>query len=575
MRFQPTRTAAVLTLSALALAMNMVWAGDQGHDVGKADRAYEGAPSAIKPSITEDMIDTEGPPMTKAEFDKAKGIFFQRCAGCHGVLRKGATGKPLTTDKTRPLGTAYLSAFINMGSPAGMPNWGTSGQLSPEEIDLMARYLQHEPPQPPEWGMKEMQASWKLLVPKDKRPTKQMNQLNLSNLFSVTLRDAGQIALVDGDTKQIVAVIPTGYAVHISRMSASGRYLYVIGRDARVDQIDLWMDPPQPVAEMKVGLEARSVETSKFKGTEDKYAIAGTYWPPQFVIMDGDTLEPLKIVSTRGMTVDTQEYHPEPRVAAIVASHERPEFIVNVKETGHVLMVDYSDIANLKITDIGAAPFLHDGGWDSTQRYFMTAANKSNKVAVVDSKDAKLAALVDVGAIPHPGRGANFTDPKFGPVWATSDLGDEMIAVIGTDPVKHKDNAWKVVRKLKGQGGGSLFIKTHPKSQHLYVDTALNPEAKLSQTVAVFDIKDLDKGFQVLPIAEWADLGEGPKRVVQPEFNKAGDEVWFSVWNGKDQKSALVIVDDKTLKLKQVIKDERLVTPTGKFNVYNTVHDIY
>ncbi|HKJ52153.1 MAG TPA: hypothetical protein VKB27_11655, partial [Gammaproteobacteria bacterium] len=30
-----------------------------------------------------------------------------------------------------------------------------------------------------------------------------------------------------------------------------------------------------------------------------------------------------------------------------------------------------------------------------------------------------------------------------------------------------------------------------------------------------------------------------------------------------------------TLKLKQVIKDARLITPTGKFNVYNTVNDIY
>ena len=55
------------------------------------------------------------------------------------------------------------------------------------------------------------------------------------------------------------------------------------------------------VAEIKVGSEARSVETSKMKGWEDKYAIAGAYWPPQYVIMDGATLEPLKIVSTRGM----------------------------------------------------------------------------------------------------------------------------------------------------------------------------------------------------------------------------------------------------------------------------------
>jgi nitrite reductase (NO-forming)/hydroxylamine reductase len=275
------------------------------------------------------------------------------------------------------------------------------------------------------------------------------------------------------------------------------------------------------------------------------------------------------------MTVDTQEYHPEPRVAAIVASHQHPEFIVNVKETGKVLMVNYENLDDLKITSIDAARYLHDGGWDSTRRYFMSAANKSNKIAVVDSKKDELVKLVDVGKIPHPGRGANFVDPKYGPVWATSGLGDSSISLIGTDPDKHKKNAWKVVRTLEGAGGGSLFIKTNPKSKNLWVDIALNPDASISQSVAVFDLNNLDKGFEILPIAEWADLGEGPKRVVQPEYNKAGDEVWFSVWSGKDQESAIVVVDDKTRKLKKVIKDKRLITPTGKFNVYNTMHDIY
>jgi nitrite reductase (NO-forming)/hydroxylamine reductase len=79
----------------------------------------------------------------------------------------------------------------------------------------------------------------------------------------------------------------------------------------------------------------------------------------------------------------------------------------------------------------------------------------------------------------------------------------------------------------------------------------------------------------VLPIAEWADLEGGAQRVVQPEYNEAGDEVWFSVWNAQDEQSAIVVVDDKTLQLKEVIKDERLITPTGKFNVHNTQHDIY
>ena len=365
----------VLTLSALAVVTNIAY----GKAESETETAYEGAPSGIDPATAKNMITSEGPAMTVEEFDKSKKIFFERCAGCHGVLRKGATGKPLTTDITRSRGDAALKAFITYGSPAGMPNWGTSGDLTEAEIDMMARYLQHEPPVPPEWGMKEMKASWKVLIPVKDRPTKKMNDYNIDNIFSVTLRDAGQVAIIDGDTKKIINIVNTGYAVHISRMSSSGRYLYVIGRDAKINMIDLWMKKPDNVATIKVGLEARSVETSKFKGFEDKYAVAGSYWPPQYVVMDGFTLEPKQIVSTRGMTVDTQEYHPEPRVAAIVASHQHPEFIVNVKETGKILLVNYSDVDNLSVTTIPAARFLHDGGWDSTHRYFLTAANSQTR----------------------------------------------------------------------------------------------------------------------------------------------------------------------------------------------------
>ncbi len=549
-----------------------VLAQDKTHS--SADLKYQAGGSPLAAEAMHHNINPKAPAMTKAEFDAAKQIYFQRCAGCHGVLRKGATGKALTPNLTLEKGTDYLKVFIAYGSPAGMPNWGTSGDLTDQEVDLMARYIQQEPPTPPEFGMKEMLSTWKDIIPVAKRPTKKMNNYNIANIFSTTLRDSGEVALIDGDTKKIINIVKTGYAVHISRISASGRYLYVIGRDARLNLIDLWMEKPDNVAEIKIGLEARSVETSKFKGYEDKFAVAGSYWPPQYVMMEGDSLKPLKIVSTRGMTVDN-EYHPEPRVASIVASHYRPEFVINAKETGKIMMVNYSDLTNLKVTTLDAAKFLHDGGFDSTGRYFLVAANASNKIAVVDTKEDKMAAIVEVGKTPHPGRGANFVHPKFGPVWATSHLGDESISMIGTDPIKHKAQAWKVVDTVKGQGGGSLFIKTHPKSKNLWVDTPLNPDAKLSQSIAVFDIDHLDKGFITLPIGEWSGLGEGAKRIVQPEYNQAGNEVWFSVWSAKDKESAIVIVDDKTRKLKAVIRDPKLITPTGKFNVNNTQHDVY
>ena len=562
----------ILTLALPFILCAMATAETASHE---GETAYQATASAVDPSLAPMVITPGAPSLSEDEFNKAKQIYFERCAGCHGVLRKGATGKPLTTDITQARGLPYLEALINYGSPTGMPNWGSSGELTAEEVTLMAKYIMHEPPQPPEWGLADMLDSWKVYVEPKDRPTKKMNNLKIENLFSVTLRDAGQIALIDGDSYEIVSILNTGYAVHISRMSASGRYLYVIGRDGKINMIDLWLPKPDTVAEIKIGLEARSVETSKYKGYEDKYAIAGAYWPPQFVIMEVETMEPLKVVSTRGMVVGTQEYHPEPRVAAIIASHEHPEFIVNVKETGKVLLVNYEDLDALSITSIETARFLHDGGWDRSHRYFMSAANQSNIIAVIDSKTRKKVQLVDVGAIPHPGRGANWVDKKLGPVWATSHLGDASISLIGTDEKKHPDNAWKVAKTIQGLSGGSLFIKTHPKSSHLYVDYPLNPDPKISQSVAVFNLDNLDEPYTVLPIAQWAGIAEGAQRVVHPEYNAQGSEVWFSVWNGADQESAIVVVDDKTLTLKKVIKDPRLITPTGKFNVFNTQNDVY
>jgi nitrite reductase (NO-forming)/hydroxylamine reductase len=535
---------------------------------------------------------TAAPAMTPAELAVGKQIYFERCAGCHGVLRKGATGKNLephwskkaadgTVQEggTLKLGTARLEKIIGLGTEGGMVNYDDI--LSKDEINVMARYIQQKPDVPPEFSLKDMQDSWKLLVPVDQRPTKQMNKINLKNVFAVTLRDSGELALIDGDTKEIWAILKTGYAVHISRTSSSGRYIYTVGRDGLTTLIDLWFEKPTTVATIRMGSDARSVETSKFKGFEDKYLIGGTYWPPQYSIMEGETLKPLKIVSTRGMTVDG-EYHPEPRVASIVASHIKPEWVVNVKETGQIMLVDYSDLKNLKTTTIESAKFLHDGGWDASKRYFMVAANASNKVAAVDTKTGKLAALVDTAKIPHPGRGANFQHAKYGPVWATGHLGGTVVSLISTASdakadASFKQHNWKVVQELKMPGAGNLFVKTHPKSTHLWADMPMNPERENAESVYVYNLKDLDKAPVKLDVAKDSGLPETKalRRAVHPEYNEAGDEVWISLWGGKTDQSAIVIYDDKTLKLKRVITDPRMVTPTGKFNVWNTQYDVY
>jgi len=208
---------AVLALSLAACSDS----GDESAAKAKPAAAAEKPAAAAEKAAAEPAATGSAPAITTAEFEVGKTLFFQRCAGCHGVLRGGATGKPLTKDNTLERGTEALEATITYGTQGGMPSFEDT--LSAKEANVLARYLQHEPPIPPEKGMKAIKATWKLHIAQKDRPKKQMNKYDLNNIFSVTLRDAGQVALIDGHPKQIITVVKTGYAVPISRLSALGR----------------------------------------------------------------------------------------------------------------------------------------------------------------------------------------------------------------------------------------------------------------------------------------------------------------------------------------------------------------
>ena len=242
------------------------------------------------------------------------------------------------------------------------------------------------------------------------------------------------MAIIDGDTYEVVNTVDSGYAVHITRMSATGRYAYVIGRDGKLALIDLWMEKPDKVAEVQMCYDARSVEVSKYKGD---WAISSTSTRSSAATgrrtsssWTAQTLEPFKIVSTRSYTYDTEEYHPEPRVAAILASHFKPEWIVNIKETGQVWLVNYTDPINPTIKMIEAERFLHDGGLDATQALLPGGGQQLQQGGGGGRcRRANWRRWWMTATVPHPGRGANWIDPEFGPVWSTSHLGDPGIVV--------------------------------------------------------------------------------------------------------------------------------------------------
>lgn len=509
--------------------------------------------------------------MSEADFESAKTTYFQRCAGCHGTLRKGATGKNLEPKSTKKLGQERLEKIITFGTEGGMNNFDDI--MSKDEIKKMATYIQLEPPVPPEMSLALMKERWKTFVEPKDYPTKPLHGRNWQNFFLVIERDVGKVAVIDGDKKEVVAHVETGYAVHVLKAAEhhktlhakdAGRFWYTQGRDGKLTKIDLWQTPDKmKVAEVQIAYDARDVAVSG----DGKYVVGGGYWPPHFVIADAHTMEPLKVVSARGVNVDG-EYVNESRVAAIYDTPNKASWLVSMKELGQMWQVHYDDIANLKITKMDTSKFLHDGFYDPTGRYFQIAANASNQMVVVDTETEKLEARIDTDKLPHPGPGANWIDPKCGPVSGTTHLGVGKVTVWGSDPAGHKDQAWKICYEVETDGAG-VFIRTHPKSDYFWADQTKHPEPEVQQSIQVISKKTRE-------IVKTIRLTEKPGyAAVHMEFNNDGSEVWVSIWNRKDSKTdngEIVIFDAKTLKEKARVKG--LYAPTGKFNVHNRINHV-
>jgi nitrite reductase (NO-forming) / hydroxylamine reductase len=514
-----------------------------------------------------------GPP-TAEELREATQLFFDRCAGCHGALRRGATGPALLPEAMHARGIPYLQAIMFGGLPGGMPDFGRQGLMSMDDIGLIARFLLEEPPDPPQIGLDQIRESWVVHVPPEERPTEPQHDRDWEDFFGIILRDMGQVAIVDGATKELVTLLDTGYAIHILRASSSGRYFQSIGRDGRASLIDLWMDPPHVVAEVKPCYDARSIESSKFEGFEDAYAIIGCYWPPLFTVHDGETLEPLKMVATSGYERGAGDYVAEARVAAIVASHFFPEWIVNVKESGQTWLVDYSGLGlpgrPMPVTMIDTELFLHDGGW-ANHRYFIVAANALDTLVVIDAETRTVAANVPAGTIPHPGRGANWLHPEFGPVWATGNLGSPEMTVVGADPDGHPEHAWQVVAAVALPHTGTLFNKTHPNSPWVIVDFVMSTNPIGAASLCAIDKVSLE-AEHCWEVDGARDLGA---RMVHIEFDRDGSEFWVSAWGRMDQPTFIVVYDAVTLEETARIEGDWVRTPTGKFNAYNTARDVY
>lgn len=496
------------------------------------------------------------PPMSPAAYARAQQHYEQFCTGCHGVFRSGTAGNPLQPEWMRELGTEYLRQVIGFGTARGMPTWLDEGGLSPADVHDLAVFLQHPLPPPASMDMAAIRETWVLHRPLSERPDEVQHDHDLDQMWVVALHDPGAVLLIDGPTREPIARIAVDGPPHRISATASGRYLHVVSRNGAVTLIDLHAAPPERVASVRVGLEARTL--GQLRGSDDARLLAGADWPPQFVLLDGETLEPLQ-------RLDSLAAELSETVAAdvgdVIGSPRHGEFAALLRGTGEILLLE--DSVPMAVTRFETEPTLRSGTVTPDGRHLLIPTD-TRMLVVFDLEQRQLVAeqpLPFAGA----GNGVFYAHEQYGPVWVAASMISDQLAVVSTD--EQGASAWRVVEEIDGPAPGSLFLATHPASPHLWVDAPLAQAGHASREVAVYRRDDLASGYRSLPIAGWADLGEGPQRVLQPSYSADGSEVWMLVWNTQNADSAIVIVDDDSLEPLDILRSSDLVTPIRLYSL--------
>lgn len=462
--------------------------------------------------------------------------FQDSCSGCHGPDRRGAIGPALLPERLTESDHFYFETIKDGRPGTVMPAWGEQG-LTEKEIWMLVGYIRSQPDAAAmKWEMADVAESRQVMVSPEELAATPVHEGNLDNLMLVTEREARSIAVFDGDRHELLGHIPASYRAHGYVFHPSEeRWVYNVGRDGWLFKIDLYT--LQPVSKVRVGLDSRGLAISD----DGRYLIAGNFMPRTAVILDAETLEPLKVIEARGENLEGEEVDARICITSDVSPQKvGPYFIIALKEAGQVWRIDYSqpDFPIEKVKNVGRV--LHDGFLSPDNRFFYLASQDDNLMAVIDVEAWEVVDRIETGDTPHPGSGATWEADgrQYG---ATVHAGEGLITVWDL-----ADN--EIVARVETSGPG-LFIRSHEESPYVWADTMFAEEPN--------KIYAIDKEtFEVVKV-----IDEG-SQTLHPEFTKDGSVVYVSDW----MENVVRVYDAESFE--KIAEIGGVETPTGVFNTH-------
>lgn len=471
-------------------------------------------------------------------------LFANNCASCHGMDRGGYIAPGLNKDKQGEADPSTLAYIITNGVDGSlMPSW--KGRLSAKQILDLATYFTTAPKRDVKWTMEDVKKSVTVFVADEstlpKKPVYGINKMN--DLMAVMSRgrlsrDNSKVVFLNGANNEIVGEVATRYAPHlVDYHPTNERWAYVKTDGGRVYKVDLYS--MQAVRSVQVGFTGPSLAVS----WDGKYIAAGSFVPNTAVILDADTLEPVKFFDLEGVDPDGKMVVADS--GSITATPFGPYFAISLEMAGQVWIADLSKpgIPVTKIKNVGR--HLHDAFLtDQTGRYMAIAAYDDKKLAVIDFKDKKVVKDIPAGCVIHTGSGA------------VVEVDGRMIG-IGTNfgaPCKEKGTVvtafdaktFEVIKQIPVIGG-SESPAAHPASPYIVVDIINGKEAGKIQAI--------DK--KTLEVVKTIEVG-GHSHF--PEFTADGKYLYVSAGYFGNK---LVIYDGKTL---DKVKEINMEVPAGIFS---------
>ncbi len=453
-------------------------------------------------------------------------LYQQHCVSCHGKERLGGMGPALLPGNLSRLKPAQAIEVIANGRAATqMPAFKDT--LDTTQIHSLIDYIYTEPKQTPSWTIKDMEASHITPQPERLLGNNPLFEADLQNLFIVVELADHHATLLNGDTFEPIHRFATRYALHGGpKFSPDGRYVYFASRDGWISKFDIYN--LKTVAEIRAGINTRNMAVSY----DGKYAMVANYLPHSLVLLDTNTLKPVKYFELSG------------RASAVYTAPNRKSFIAALKDEKKIVEIPYQAPFNMR--EIPTQTYLDDFFFDQEYQFLVGASRDGKNGHVIDLNSGKTINTIPLPGMPHLGSGISWSY-KGQVVMATPHLKENKVSIINMEN-------WKVVKTLDTLGSG-FFMRSHEGSPYAWVDVFFGPN---KDAVHIIDKSTLEIVETIKPMPG--------KTAAHVEFTKDGRYALLSIW---DDDGALIVYDSHTLK---EVKRLSMKKPSGKYNVYNKTH---